>query len=342
MKRFFLTYAMLLAAMLCTGCDKTTTHGTRGAEIEFGISTVEVSSRAGITQEAIEDMSVYIYGVQNSTTSLYSGAPITKDPDTGRWYPQSIRRWVEGANYSFYGYAYSTLSGLTIQDDGMTITVNQPATYDYAAEQAGESQFIDYLLSYSFKVADGAMRPLVDLQMEHAMTLVDIRIIKDPSIGETILSEMTLSNIFRSGTMKCTSQAITNSGNTNLWSMAFSGTNNASYSISGTLADGFAVTESIADTEAKMSIMALPQQLTANTTLTIRYYVNEKLDPEAAEDNWVLHESEFKLYEYTPYVWQSGHHVVYQATIDTGIHLQGTIAEWKNVDYIEGTILPGI
>lgn len=339
MKRFFLTYTTLFAALLCIGCDKTTSFGSRGEEIAFGISTVDVSTRAGITQEDVDDMSVYIYGVQNSTTSLYSGAPITNDPETGRWYPQTIRRWVEGANYSFYGYAYSTLSGLTIEDDGMTITVTQPATYDYEAEAAGESLFVDYLLSYAFKVADGTMRPLVELQLEHAMTLVDIRIIKDPSISEAVLSRMTLNNIFRSGTMKCTSQAITNSGNTNLWSVAFSGTNNASYSISGTLNNGFAITNTVADTEAKMSIMALPQQLTANTSLTIEYYVNEKLDP-AAADNWVLHTNTFRLYEYTPYVWQSGHHVIYQATIDTGIHLQGTVADWVDVDFIEGTILP--
>ncbi|MBO5875253.1 MAG: hypothetical protein J6Q20_01860 [Alistipes sp.] len=338
----FLTYAIVGMALLVIGCDNGEDYGSQGPEIGFGVSAVEASSRAGLTQEDVEDMRVYVYGVQNSTTSLYSGAAITKDPDTGRWYPSTIRRWVTGANYSFYGYAYSTDSGLTIKDDGMTIEVSQPASYDYAAEAAGNSPFIDYLLSYSFKVADGRMRPLVDLQLEHAMTLVDIRVVKDPSISGVILTNMTLKNIFRSGTMKCTAQAITNSGDKNTWSVAFNGSNDATYSINGTFADGYSVSESVADTEAKMSIMALPQQLTANATLTITYYVNEKSDPSAAEDNWVLHENTFRLYEYTPYVWQSGHHVVYQATIDTGIHLQGTVADWINVDYIEGTIMPEI
>ena len=338
----FLTYLIVAIGLLAVGCDKIEEHEMRGPEISFGVSTIDVSTRTGLTSEDVEDMQIYIYGVQNNTTSLYSGAAITKDPETGRWYPQTIRRWVEGANYSFYGYTYSTKSGMTITDDGLTINVTQPSTYNYAAESAGNSSFIDYMLSYSFKVADGKMRPLVDLQLEHAMTLVDIRIIKDPSISEAILSEMTLSNIFRSGTMKCTSQAIANSGNRNIWSVSFNDSNNASYSIRGTLDDGYTIANTVTATEAKMSIMALPQQLTANTTLTIRYYVNEKPDPAAAEDNWVLHESTFRLYEYTPYVWQSGHHVIYQATIDTGIHLQGTVAEWINVDYIEGTILPEI
>ena len=338
----FLTYIIVVIGLIAVGCDKIGDENTLGPEISFGVSAIDVSTRAGLSADDVENMQVYIYGVQNNTTSLYSGAAITKDPETGRWYPQTIRRWVEGANYSFYGYAYSTKSGMTITDDGLTINVTQPATYNYDAESAGNSSFIDYLLSYSFKVADGKMRPLVDLQLEHAMTLVDIRIIKDPSISEAILSEMILSNIFRSGTMKCTSQAITNSGNRNIWSVAFNDTNNASYSISGTLDDGYTIANTVSDTEAKMSIMALPQQLTANTALTIRYYVNEKPDPSADEDNWVLHESTFRLYEYTPYVWQSGHHVIYQATIDTGIHLQGAVAEWINVDYIEGTILPEI
>lgn len=340
--RRILTYMALVATMLLTACDRGEEYGEWGPEISFGVLAIDESSRAGLSQDDVDDMGVYIYGVQNNTTSLYSGAPITKDPDTGRWYPQTIRRWVEGANYSFYGYAYSTTSGLAIKDDGLTIEVSQPASYNYAAEAAGNSPFIDYLLSYSFKVADGRMRPLVDLQLEHAMTLVDIRIVKDPSIGNAILSEMTLNNIFRTGTMKCTSQAITNSGDRNIWSVSFTSSNDAAYSISGTLNDGYAITNSVADTEAKMSIMALPQQLTANTTLTVRYYVNEKPDPSNAEDNWVLHENIFRLYEYTPYVWQSGHHVIYQATIDTGIHLQGTVADWINVDYIEGTILPEI
>ena len=332
-------------ALLAAGCNKGEDYNSRGPEISFGVSTVEASTRtrAGLTQGDMDKKSVYVYGVQNNTTSLYSGAAITEATDgTGRWYPSTIRRWVTGANYSFYGYAYSTNSGLTIKDDGLTIEVSQPASYNYAAEAAGNSPFIDYLLSYSFKVADGRMRPLVDLQLEHAMTLVDIRVIKDPSISDVVLTNMTLRNIFREGTMKCTAQAITNSGDKNLWSVAFNSTNDAAYSINGTFADGFAVTETVADTEAKMSIMALPQQLTANTTLTITYYVNEKPDPSAIEDNWVLHENTFRLYEYTPYVWQSGHHVVYQATIDTGIHLRGTVADWINVDYIEGTILPEI
>ena len=40
--------------------------------------------------------------------------------------------------------------------------------------------------------------------------------------------------------------------------------------------------------------------------------------------------------------YQSGHRIVYTATIDSGVNLQGAIAEWNDVDYIEGTILPEI
>ena len=340
--KIFATYTLTLITLLFVGCGKEEPPVINSPEIGFGISTVDVSTRAGLTQDDIEDMRVYIYGVQNNTTTLYSAAPITKDGETGRWFPSTIRRWVEGATYSFYGYAYSTNSGLSISGEGLTIDVTQPASYNYEAERNGTSSFIDYLLSYSFKVANGASRPLVDLQLEHAMTLVDIQIAKDPSIVGAVLTEMTLSNIFRTGTMKCTSQAIANSGERNIWSVTFNGSNDAAYSIISPLNSGYMITDSANTTEARMSIMALPQQLTANTKLTIKYYVNEKLDNSDPEDNWVLHESSFKLYEYTPYVWQSGHRVVYQATIDTGIHLQGSIAEWINVDYIEGTILPDV
>ena len=90
-----------------------------------------------------------------------------------------------------------------------------------------------------------------------------------------------------------------------------------------------------------MKIMCIPQQLTPNTKLTVVYTVNEKISTESA-DNWVQHTETFQLFNYSPINYQSGHRIVYTATIDSGVNLQGTIAKWKDVDYIEGTILPEI
>jgi hypothetical protein len=87
--------------------------------------------------------------------------------------------------------------------------------------------------------------------------------------------------------------------------------------------------------------MCLPQQLTAATTLTIVYEINEKITP-TSPDNWVEHTEEFKLYNYEPMNYQSGHKIVYTATIDSGVNFEGVVKEWIDVDYIEGTVLPEI
>jgi hypothetical protein len=87
--------------------------------------------------------------------------------------------------------------------------------------------------------------------------------------------------------------------------------------------------------------MCLPQQLTAATTLTIVYEINEKIT-EGSADNWVEHTEEFKLYNYEPMNYQSGHKIVYTATIDSGVNFEGVVKDWIDVDYIEGTVLPEI
>jgi hypothetical protein len=139
--------------------------------------------------------------------------------------------------------------------------------------------------------------------------------------------------------MKCSSQAIANSGERNIWQVTPSGSNNTSY----TLAPSTPVTigDERENTQAKMLLMCVPQQLTASTKLTIVYEINEKVTPESP-DNYVEHTEEFQLYNYNPMYYQSGHRIVYTATIDSGVNLVGSVSEWKEADYIEGTVLPEI
>ena len=56
----------------------------------------------------------------------------------------------------------------------------------------------------------------------------------------------------------------------------------------------------------------------------------------------MAHKEEFYLYNYNPINYQSGHRVIYTATIDSGVNLEGVVTDWINVDYIEGTVLPEI
>ena len=327
MKRLFY---ILFAMVLLSACsDGEVVIGNSG-EIAFNAKHM---SRGAMTQDDIDQSRVYVYGVQNNTSRIYNNAPITRDAATGKWFPAIKRSWTEGSSYSFYGYAYNTMSGLTLLSgkDGLEIEVQQPTTYNEAA-------MIDYLLSYTFKVADGAMKPIVQLHLEHAMSLVEIYVVRG-NMFDARLTKMTFENIYTSGSMKCTSQAIANSGERNIWQTTPSGLNNAVYTFEPTSTT--IIGDERENTEAVMKIMCLPQQITANTKLIIEYEINEKVTPESP-DNFVAHREEFLLFNYNPINYQSGHRVIYTATIDSGVNLVGVVKDWIDVDYIEGTVLPEI
>ena len=316
--------------LLLSSCESSDVMIGNSSEIAFNAKHMQ---RGAMTQTDIDNSRVYIYGVQNNTNKIYNNAYITRDAATGKWFPATKRSWTEGSSYSFYGYAYNTTNGLTLVSgkDGLEIDVQQPTTYNEAA-------MIDYLLSYTFKVADGAMKPIVQLYLEHAMSLVEIYVVRG-NMFDARLTKMTFENIYSSGAMKCTAQAIVNSGERNVWQTTPSGLNNVVYTFEPTTTT--IIGDERENTQAVMKIMCLPQQITANTKLTIEYEINEKVTPESA-DNFVSHTEEFYLYNYNPINYQSGHRIIYTATIDSGVNLEGVVKDWIDVDYIEGTVLPEI
>ena len=327
MKRVF---SILFGALLLVGCEGGDIDIARSSEISFSAKNMV---RGAMTQTDIDNGKVYIYGVQNNTSKIYNNAPITRDATTGKWFPQTKRNWVEGSSYSFYGYAYNTMNGLTLVSgkDALEIEVQQPTTYNEAA-------MIDFLLSYTYKVADGAMKPIVQLHLEHAMSLVEIYVVRG-NMFDARLTKMTFENIYTSGAMKCTAQAIANSGERNVWQTTPSGLNNVVYTFEPTSTT--TIGDKRENTGAVMRIMCLPQQITADTKLTIEYEINEKVTADSP-DNFVAHKEEFYLFNYNPINYQSGHRIVYTATIDSGVNLEGVVKDWINVDYIEGTVLPEI
>ena len=56
----FLTYLIVAIGLLAVGCDMIEEHEMRGPEISFGVSTIDVSTRTGLTSEDVEDMQIYI------------------------------------------------------------------------------------------------------------------------------------------------------------------------------------------------------------------------------------------------------------------------------------------
>lgn len=327
MKRVF---TILFSAVLLLACTDSDIMVGGSDDIVFNAKHIQ---RGAMTQGDIDNSQVYVYGVQNNTNRIYNNAPITRDATTGKWFPATKRNWTEGSSYSFYGYAYNTTNGLTLVSgkDGLEIEVQQPTTYN-------EEAMIDYLLSYTYKVADGAMKPIVQLHLEHAMSLVEIYVVRG-NMFDARLKKMTFENIYSAGSMKCTAQAIVNSGEKNKWQTTPSGSNNAVYTFEPTSTT--IIGDERENTGAVMKIMCIPQQITANTKLTIEYEINEKVTQESA-DNFVTHTEEFFLFNYNPVNYQPGHRVVYTATIDSGVNLVGVVKDWIDVDYIEGTVLPEI
>lgn len=321
---------LLMTLLLLSGCESSDVTLGESPEIAFNAEHVQ---RGAMTQSDIDNGTVYVCGVQNNTTKIYNNAPITRDGATGKWFPATKRNWTEGSSYSFYGYAYNTTNGLTLVSgkDGLEIEVQQPTTYN-------EEAMIDYLLSYTFRVADGAMKPIVQLHLEHAMSLIEIYVVRG-NMFDARLTKMTFENIYSAGSMKCTAQAMVNSGERNVWQTTPSGLNNVVYTFEPTSTT--MIGDERENTEAVMKIMCLPQQITVNTKLSIEYEINEKVTPESA-DNFVAHKEEFYLFNYNPINYQSGHRVIYTATIDSGVNLVGVVKDWVNVDYIEGTVLPEI
>ena len=328
MKRFL---QLICCATLLTACEQwgESLDIKSNSAIAFNAESIV---RSAVTQEDIDNAraTVKVYATRNGG-ALYNNVEIGRE-DTGKWYPKTGKTdWVSGSNYLFYGYAYNTTEGLTINDNGKSVTVNQPTSYN-------EDKMIDYLLSYQFSVANGAMKPIVQLQLEHAMTLVEIYVVRG-NLFDAKLKKLSLENIYSSALLKCTTHATINEGITNEWEVTLSGNGSTKYTVQPN--PGIEIGDTRENTAANMKLMCIPQQLTANTTLTVVYEVNEKVTSDGA-DNWVEHTETFQLYKYDPIAYQSGHRIVYTATIDSGVNLQGVIAEWKDVDYIEGTILPEI
>ena len=337
---------ILILSLFVSSCmDHDVKVTDTGVEIEFGVSNIDVSAdvRSVMDQDAVDNGKVYVFATRNNA-ELYENEPVVRD-NIGRWLPENdsqIKRWEKGCRYVFYGYASSPAPSsaansplaLTENADGLQISVNQPATYL-------PDEMVDYLLSHIMNVTDGALRPVVNLYMEHAMSLVEIQVVKSSSISDAYVKRITISGFNRSADMQCT-QAVINSGNTNVWDVDFKDNtgNLTEYNIE--FPDiGERLVSSDDSPVSQMKFMAIPQQLDDQVLLSVTYYVNEK-SSESEPDNLVAHTDEFRLFNFNPVKWSSGHRIRYVLTVDTGIHLYGSIVPWKEIDAIEGTVLPEI
>ena len=326
-----LTAAVLL--LLTAGCTKKNLDNDL-PYITFGVAGVDASTKAdtkglitGFTSATLPN--VYVYGVQNNTEQIFNGDQITKENDSNNWNTGTRYYWSSGSSYSFYGYTSSPASSptclLKISNSGMTIDVSQPSTYS-------ENDMVDYMLSHAYKVADGSNYHVVMLYMQHAMAWVEIVVKKQMDDHQITLNSIELRNIFRSATMQCEYQAIANKGESNVWLTTLSGNNNQTYS------KEYPDFNPSGNFLGKMSILAVPQQLYSETVLSVNYTVDEDGTSDTGGDK--TYTDDFQLFNYVPFVWESGHKITYTLTINTGVELKAEISDWKEAGYTEGIILP--
>lgn len=308
-------------------------------QICFSIPVAQSTTKTPITDLAqIQNSattSVFVYGKRGANQingTYYEGGQIFYAA-TGIWSLASgTTTWIAGATYNFWGWAYSPTTaegnGLTIANNGETITVEQPALYS-------ANGTIDYLLARQFPATATSSTPIrgpiVTLELEHAMAMVEIYVTKNPELFSVTVSNITVSNIYKEGVLTCSNHAIYGDGATNQWGTAASDTQDGSYSLTGSLA----ATDDRTTTPAVMKFIAIPQQLINTTTLTIECSVVEQ---DGATPKTISRT--FQLYKYGNFTVAQRN--IYSLVVDTSIELQATIKEWPAVSYVNGTILPEI
>ncbi len=329
--RLYIIILSIFTALLCA-CTKEDIGNTNDLpDITFGVSGVSLETKGLITNNDFTSNAnpiVRVYGVMNNDDIILNGSQIYKESNSSNWKTsqQEQEQWKASNSYSFHGYTYSpqspgTGASFSINTSGLKLTVSQPDAYS-------ETDMIDYMLSHSFKVADGANYRTVMLYMQHAMAWVEIEVWKEQENHDIQLKEIKLSNIYRSAVMQCDFQAVAGSGEKNIWAVQLSGNNDQIYTVGP-----FDKPEDKVTKLGYMRVMAIPQQITNNTELSVEYTVNE---PSGLK----TYNQTFYLKDYVPYVWESGHKIKYTLNINTGVHLEASIAEWKEGGYTEGIIIP--
>jgi hypothetical protein len=74
--------------------------------------------------------------------------------------------------------------------------------------------------------------------------------------------------------------------------------------------------------------------------LKVTYRINETGTSDT--NKWTIYHAEFDLSKTAVPTWEIGRKTRYYISLDTSVELEGVIAEWKYIDYVEGTFLPSI
>lgn len=372
-------YIHILALMcVVVSCSKDKSPSAGRTAMSFAVITPEVQTKAEVTSGSLDN--VFIYGQMSSGNE---SGPVFDSPgiakliyieDTKLWSPGKYSYggiWSSGEYtwdteakmyYQFYGHAYSSNAdvgtNLIIPSNlyGRQFTVTQPESIEWTApvEVGGESDgsgTIDYLLSYLVNVPPAEHYPLVTLNLEHAMTKVevDVRIAnsmfskdEDKVITGCLVKDINveLSGIRRKAEMLCLQPKLDGESGSNTWYISQDeSVSTATYKVTDIDTTALNLSGAENGITTDMSFLAVPVKNNemSDYRLVLTYNMGSANKKSPADYEYV-----FNLADYSPQGWVSGHRVKYVLTIDNSIHLTGTILDYDEVDYIEATLLPDI
>lgn len=323
--------------------------------ISFRVYTpLDIATKAEVTDESIKNTAVSSVYVYESRQSLFgtSGSLLTPETNegeySGRWLPAGGPSWGEDTwnqDYQFWGWAYSPgTGGLTISDAGKTVTVTQPSTYP------SNGEYVDYLLSYIHSEPalsnSSDKRKSIPLVFEHALVMVDIYLYRALSMTDNsvdlVVNELTLGKIYNEGRISCNSHSYNSTNQQpNVWSVQ-SKSGSVDYSITNIQDDAIKTRDEAIASAPAMRFISIPvtnSDMLPNERykLKVSYTVKVSNATGASETN--SYTEVFQLSAVTA-SWQSGHRVKYELCISSGIELTGSIADWIDVEYVEGVVLP--
>lgn len=340
--RFILASAFLMAV----ACTKEPVESFSDRDvIAFQVGENMIQTKMGVTNDNLESKATIITrGTEASKAISFNNSTDLKlklDAETGYWFPNGNRSWKHWtkSGYSFTTYAYSpkNSSNVAVANAPTTVTITEPTSYSYGSE---DDNFVDYLLSYRHDITDGMTRPIVTMKLEHALSNIEIYVIKDPSIQGVRVKSMSLSGLYNKAQMTCSQAQYVPNGTQpkNQWSASLQGGTNT---YSWTDNNFKAADDEIEDSAAYLKFIAIPQSV-SGLRLNVDLDVNEQ--DEEGVDHWVNHPYNNVSFSKTglPANWTSGNKYIYILTVDTGIHLTGYVVEWKDGGSIETTILPDI
>lgn len=355
MKRNSYIYVFMVASFMTgsVSCMKKSMPDTEGDDrIAFYVKAAPAAGPS--SRHIVEDTETLvqqrfpIYVTDGLTNPAFTDTKIDYT-NNGVW--KSNVNWTD-KDYTLYAYIASpksdpypsggntgnvTIGGVSgITNNGSNLQIQQPDIYS-----KDDGIWADYLMSYRIRV-NGAKKPLVKLDFERITCCVELYMAMGTNMSEVTVKKIEFRNINTKASYALKYHAVPDdnndaSGMKNTWAVTVDESLHSTYSFSpSTDIEGklkhYDTETRFSQNNLKMRFLAVQQDV-IDKEIYIEYNVLE---------NGSISEytATFNLADYNPVIWSRGHKIRYFIGIDSSVDLEGSIEEWKTVEFIETTLLP--